>query len=145
MTTHFIRIGCEAIVRNDAGEILLWLRTNCSGAGTWWLPWGHLEYGEKCSSAVVRELHEELWITVQHKDLELLAVVDDIEAEQHYIHLTFDVRAYTGEITIAEPDKCAERRFFVLGDLPDAIAPFHKKILDTIATGKIYQSDVAWQ
>ena len=57
-------IGCEIIVRKGQ-SLLLGLRKNCYGAGTWGLPGGHLEFNERLVDAVCREAKEELGAIVK--------------------------------------------------------------------------------
>lgn len=53
-----IKIGCEAYITRK-GKLLLGLRKNTFGAGTWALPGGHLEFLERADECLSRELKEE--------------------------------------------------------------------------------------
>ncbi len=127
-TREHIKIGCEIFIVQD-GALLLGKRKNCYGAGDWGLPGGHLEYGETLREGAIRELKEELGINA--RDLELCTVVDDIENNGgHYIHMSFVLNSYEGNISLKEPDKCYEWRFFPLGSLPENIFSAHRKIVE---------------
>jgi|RhiMetdeSRZDD1v2_1073273.scaffolds.fasta_scaffold64583_3 8-oxo-dGTP diphosphatase len=59
------RIPCAgALVRDDAGRLLLVLRAHPPAAGTWSLPGGRIEPGESAEAACVREVAEETGLTV---------------------------------------------------------------------------------
>jgi 8-oxo-dGTP diphosphatase len=63
-----------AVVRDDAGRLLLVQRGIEPARGTWSLPGGRVEPGETVDAAAVREVREETGLTVTIG--ELLAVVD---------------------------------------------------------------------
>ena len=54
--------GTNAIVLNEAGEVLLIRR---SDNGRWCLPGGHMDYGETVAQCVTREAYEETGIEVE--------------------------------------------------------------------------------
>jgi ADP-ribose pyrophosphatase YjhB (NUDIX family) len=59
------RIPCAgAIIRDEAGRLLLIRRRNEPGAGLWSLPGGRIEPGETDQQAVVREVAEETGLEV---------------------------------------------------------------------------------
>ncbi len=128
-------IGCEAyIVRR--GQLLLGLRKNVFGAGTWALPGGHLEFMSRADATVARELAEETGLLVDPVNLSLLALTDDLDPDKrsHYIHLTFAADIGDQEPQLREPEACAEWRWFSLRQLPDNIFPPHQKILANLAS-----------
>jgi 8-oxo-dGTP diphosphatase len=58
MAVH--RIACVgAVIRDDAGRLLLIRRRNEPGAGLWSLPGGRVEAGETDEQALIREILEE--------------------------------------------------------------------------------------
>jgi ADP-ribose pyrophosphatase YjhB (NUDIX family) len=62
----FRRIPCVgAIVRDDAGRLLLIQRGHDPEAGRWSLPGGRIEPGESDTEALVREMLEETGLTVE--------------------------------------------------------------------------------
>ncbi len=59
------RVPCVgAIVRDNAGRLLLIRRARQPAAGLWSLPGGRVEAGESDAAAVVREVHEETGLVV---------------------------------------------------------------------------------
>lgn len=126
MNAQCIKVGCEIfIINND--ELLLGKRKNCYGEGTWALPGGHLEQGESLIDCVKRELLEELGI--EGLRFKLISALDVIDERGHYIHISFLLEKFSGEIQNREPDLCYEWQFFALDNLPENIFDPHKKIL----------------
>lgn len=134
-----IKIGCEAyIVRNNT--LLMGKRGNVYGSGTWALPGGHLEFMERANECIVRELKEEMNLTINPSEITLLALCDDLQPANnvHYLHITFRVDIGSHEPELSEPDACAEWRWFPLDALPEEIFPPHRKIFQTIASQGTY-------
>jgi 8-oxo-dGTP diphosphatase len=137
------KVGCEIFVRKGS-SILLGKRTQGAGAGagTWGLPGGHLERGERLVDAACREIKEELGASVKPADLQLVSIVDDPptpENDNHYIHVTFELRPPTFEPKRMEPDKCGEWRYFELDALPlSNLFAGHKDIIRNYLQHRLY-------
>jgi 8-oxo-dGTP diphosphatase len=59
------RLQCVgAVIKDDAGRLLLILRGHEPGKGLWSIPGGRIESGETDEQAVVREVREETGLTV---------------------------------------------------------------------------------
>jgi len=130
-----IKIGCEIfIIKNDT--VLLGKRKNCYGEGTWGLPGGHLEYGESVIECAKRELKEELG--VDGLKLKLVSVVDNIDERGHYLHVSFLLEDFSGEIRCMEPDLCYEWKFFNILSLPQELFKPHQKIFKNYLNNTIY-------
>ncbi len=112
------------------------LRKNCYGAGTYGLPGGHLEYGEKLIDAAKREISEECGVNVT--DLVYNSTLDQVRPDQHYIQVNFVVNDFEGEISCVEPDKCEGWEWFDLEELPDNIFPPHIPIIEAFKQNQPY-------
>jgi len=130
-----IKVGCEVFIINS-DQLLLGLRKNSYGAGTWALPGGHLEFGEKLVDAAKRELKEELDINASK--LEIVAITDDPKDDGHYIHVSFILKDYLGGFKLMEPDRCEEWKYFSFKALPEEIFLPHQRILETFNQKKLY-------
>jgi 8-oxo-dGTP diphosphatase len=130
-----IKIGCEILViKGD--KLLLGKRKNAYGMGSWGLPGGHLEFGEKLVDAAKRELEEETG--VREENLTLVSVVDDPREDQHYLHIVFRTNNFAGQVRLMEPEKCEEWRFFNVNKLPENIFIGHEKILEMFGNKSLY-------
>jgi 8-oxo-dGTP diphosphatase len=131
--------GVELLARRG-DSILLGLRQNCSGAGTWALPGGHLEHGEGLAAALCREAAEELGWNVALSDLRLAVITDDVQREAgvHYVHVSFELAGPSWEPRLMEPDRCAEWRWWPLDGLPAPLFAPHAPIIERYRKGVLY-------
>lgn len=130
-----IKIGCEVfLIKNNA--VLLGKRKNCYGDGMWGLPGGHLEYGESIIECAKRELKEELGI--EGLELKLISIIDNIDERGHYVHISFLLERFLGEIQCMEPDLCYEWKFFDISNLPQEIFKPHQKIFKNYFRNTLY-------
>jgi 8-oxo-dGTP diphosphatase len=140
-STEPIYIGCELFVRKG-NTLLLSLRSKKRyGAGTWCVPGGHMEHGERLVEAVCREALEELGARVGPSDLRLASIADTFrhgKDTEHHVHVTFELRDPSWEPRNTEPDDCDELRYFPLDSLPDNIFPPHKEIIANYLAGRLY-------
>ena len=92
-----------AALYNGAGEILLAQRPDGkSMAGLWEFPGGKVETGETPEAALVRELHEELQITVLEQDLEPITFASHAYDKFHLLMPLYACRKWGGEPRGAE-------------------------------------------
>lgn len=115
------RVGCGAAIIGRDGRILLLRRLRAPEAGCWGLPGGKVEAYETTAHATEREIHEELGITIQARDL--LCLVEQMDAVEghHWIAPVYLVTAWQGEPALMEPEKHEGPRWYALDDLPDAL------------------------
>jgi 8-oxo-dGTP diphosphatase len=130
-----ITIGCEIFLKQE-NSLLFGKRKDCYGEGTWGLPGGHLEQGESLVECAKRELKEELGI--EGIKFTLITITDNIDERGHYVHASFLLENFVGEIQCMEPDLCSEWRFFTLDNLPTDIFKPHQKILQAYLSNVLY-------
>jgi 8-oxo-dGTP diphosphatase len=99
-------------------------------------PVGNLEYGETLFGCAKRELYEELGI--EGIELQLISIVENITAENHYVHASFLLNNFTGSITLMEPELCDEWVFFDTEQLPENIFSPHQPILRNYSNKTLY-------
>jgi len=115
------------ILRRGA-EILLGLRRNTGYFdGYWGLPADHIEAGEMPTEALVREVAEEIGLTVDPARLGFVHAMytrttDNTGERCDYF---FELTVWPGEPYNAEPDKCTELRWFALSELPGNFVQKH--------------------
>lgn len=90
--------GRVLIARRPAGKSL---------AGLWEFPGGKVEPGEAPEAALVRELEEELAVTVAVADLTPLTFASHSYADFHLLMPLYAVRQWQGEPTAREHDDLA--------------------------------------
>ncbi len=91
-------IVVAAALIDAQGDILLQKRPeNKAMAGLWEFPGGKIEIGEKPEAALVREIKEELGITVLASDLEACCFASAELGEKNLILLLYICRQWQGE------------------------------------------------
>ncbi|MCD7437270.1 NUDIX domain-containing protein [Streptomyces lincolnensis] len=128
-----VRVGVQAIVRSG-DRVLLGLRANTFGHGTWGLPGGHLEPGESLTDAAARELEEETGARALVS--RVVCVTDPDPAANHHMQIGVEVEAYAGEISVREPDKCERWQFWPLDGLPESLFVGSAPVLRRIRNGE---------
>ena len=110
------RIPCVgAIVRDDAGRLLLIQRGHDPDAGLWSLPGGRIEPGETDEQALVREMREETGLTVRPGPL--VGAVSRPGPGGSVIDIR-DYRATVTAGTLTAGDDAADARWVAPADLP---------------------------
>jgi 8-oxo-dGTP diphosphatase len=82
---------------DDGGRVLVQRRPEGrSMAGLWEFPGGKVEVGELPEQALVREIKEELGVSLQLTDLEPVCFARDIIDDQHLVLLLYLCSRWTG-------------------------------------------------
>ena len=122
----------------DDTEVLLQLRTNTGYMDDHWAAAaaGHVEQGETADDAARREALEEIGVT----DLDLAFVTSmqrtrGGEPIDERIDFFFTARSWSGEPRIVEAAKAASLRWWRLDDLPDAVVPHERAVLEALRSG----------
>ncbi len=98
-----VRLVVACVLVNDVGEVLLCERpAGKPWAGYWEFPGGKLEAAETPEAALVRELTEELAITVAPGDLTPLTFVSYPYPNFHLLMPLYLCRRWQGAVTAAE-------------------------------------------
>lgn len=106
----------------EDGKVLLGRRVNTGYYDGWYsVPAGHVEAGELPTAGLVREVKEEIGITIDPKDAKLVHTMyrakHDVTGQR--VDFFFLVQEWSGEITNTEPSKCDDLRWFSLKGLPE--------------------------
>ena len=125
---------------STAPQVLLQLRQGTGYMDGHWAcgASGHVEAAESVLETALRETDEELGISVEAKDLNALTAMhrtNDLggAALEQRIDLFFTVRTWTGTPAVREPAKNAGLRWFSLTDLPEAVPPHERHVLELLA------------
>ncbi|MFH0922455.1 MAG: NUDIX domain-containing protein [Candidatus Micrarchaeota archaeon] len=130
-----VGVGIGVAVFKD-GKILLGLRHNAHGEGSWCLPGGHLDYGETFEECAQREVFEEAGLKI--KNLRTLCVNNDLfeEEQKHYVTIGMAGDWDSGEIEIKEPEKFNPAKWFSLDALPQPLFMPTGKIVEALKARK---------
>ena len=123
--------GVQAIIPNDAGEILLQHRTDMD---CWGLPSGSLELDETALETLRREVEEEAGVRVI--EAEPMALYSGPAQKHVYSNgdeiicftIAFIIRRWEGEPR-ADGEEGSEVRFFPLSNPPSNLVPLHVRTL----------------
>ncbi|GAA4478673.1 NUDIX hydrolase [Gluconacetobacter asukensis] len=122
------RVGCGAAIIED-GKLLLVLRRKDPEAQHWGLPGGKLDPYETVANATIREIAEELGITITLTSL--LCIVDQIDRARgtHWVAPVFRATIQTGTPAIHEPHALADWGWFPLTALPTPLTEATRQAL----------------
>lgn len=113
-------------------EILLALRQNTGYMdGKWDVPAGHMKGNELPTEALIREVREEIGITISPRRIRLAHVSyrPKHNATGHRVDFYFFVEKWRGRIINTEPQKCAELKWFRVDELPRNMTPHVRRAL----------------
>lgn len=134
------------LVLKQDGKVLLALRQNTGYCdGQWGLPAGHVESGESMTTALCREIQEEIGIVLDPKQVQLKHVIhrkSDLDGSER-IDGFFEADHWTGKLENLEPEKCGRLEWFPLNVLPDEIIPYVRETLQCMRQGIGYR-EVGW-
>lgn len=148
MSQHFKTLSAvlPVVIREREGqeEVLLLRRANTGYMdGKWdFAGSGHVEAGETAAQAVCRELFEETGLTARAEDAAFLHVSHRIK-EPTYYDFYFQIKAWTGEPSIREPEKCSGMAWFPVDDLPEDMIPNRRRTFLLARSGVTY-SDIIY-
>jgi 8-oxo-dGTP pyrophosphatase MutT (NUDIX family) len=136
--------GVNAIVFNDAGEILLHRALD----GRWYTPGGAVDPGEQPADAAAREVLEETGVTVEPERLVGIFTEEPVAYPNgdrvQYVIMTFACRVISGTPRVAD-DESLEVRFFPVDQLPVLRADQRHRIDQALAGQSCaFQRGGAW-
>ena len=138
MKTRFAAYGLAFIHKNN--QILLLKRSDKASfaPGHYCLVGGLLEKNETFRTALVRELHEEIGITVSEADLHFVHMYHRLGTESELVGGIFECTTWQGEPFNKEPEKHSEFGWFDLDNLPSPMVTAHRNVLALIKKKELY-------
>lgn len=118
-------VGVNGIIIDKNNNILL-LRHKYWPEGTWGLPSGYAERGERLEEALAREVREETGFEIEVERLLEITSGYRLRLEVSYLG-----RIVGGELKI-DADEIIEARFFPFEELPEQLIDKHKKLTNDL-------------
>ena len=134
---HVLRrpvVGIAIVARDEKGRYLLVRRAD---TGTWALPGGTLEWGERLTTCLVRELREET-NAEPTSEPRLVGVYSEPSRDPrfHGVTVVAECRVAAPSPGAQNPVEIREARFFAETELPAEMAFGMKDMLDVVRFGK---------
>ena len=130
-----LRVDVAIAVVENRGEFLIGQRPGGAPlAGCWEFPGGKVEAGERPEATLIRELHEEIGITVSEACLAPLTFASHAYHDFHLLMPLYICRRWDGEVTPREGQKLAWVRANKLRDypMPPADIPLIPHLIDLL-------------
>lgn len=130
MKKQEIRIRVAALVKQD--DSLLLIAHKKDGHIYWLPPGGGVDYGESLSSALSRELSEELSIAVEPGEILYVSDGIDPQGERHVVHIIFEAEWISGELKLGDDARLYDFAFFPADELEslDIHPPINRVLSD---------------
>ncbi len=126
-----------------ADKILLSRRFNTGYRdGEYSVPAGHLDGNETVRAAAQREAAEEVGVEIQSDDILFSSVMHRNEGDERVDFFVL-VRAWQGEPSNQEPDKCDELRWVEVGSLPANMIPYVRRAIENHHRG-VHFDEFGW-
>jgi ADP-ribose pyrophosphatase YjhB (NUDIX family) len=126
------------LILKDDDRILLGKRINTGyGDGAFHPPSGHMEANESVVAALVREAKEEIGVTIQPDDVNVVHIMHNSSSGGR-IAFFFEVTHWEDKPTNMEPEKCGGWEWFSLDQLPSQMIPYAQDALSSYAKGEMF-------
>lgn len=132
-------LGVHLLLVRDGKILLMRRKTAGEVCGTYATIAGKVDEAESPTVALVREVKEEVGITVRAEDLRLLLTLHHNQTVYNggrvdVVELYFTASIWSGEPCLLEPDKADNLAFYPLNNLPQPLLPWLQHALDALAT-----------
>lgn len=122
MSSHHYAVPASYLILEKDGKVLLMRRQGTNYYKGWYcVPSGHVEKGELPSQGLIREVKEEVGLDLDPSKIRLVHTMyrtaHDITGDR--ADYFFVVSDWSGEPSIAEPDKCDDLQWFPIDQLPE--------------------------
>jgi len=94
------------------------------------LPAGHVDQNESFRDAAIREMREEVGISLTTAQLQFAVMEHSHGCD--YVNAYFIARKWDGEIKINEPEKCSEISWHAIDNLPEDTIPYIRSVLENL-------------
>lgn len=130
------------IILKKSNRVLLVKRTNTDWASGYWnFPGGLLEENETLVAAAAREALEEVGVTIDHNDLQLIHVMQARKTATHskeILGFYFLATKWTGTAINNEPHRHSEINWVAIDNLPEQITEHALQAIDGLQNHVFY-------
>lgn len=139
MPERFKMIGGVLNIILKENKVLMMLRQNKFDSNLYSLPGGCLEHEESVVAGAIREIKEEVNLTVEAAGLKVVSVMHRITpSDWHSTEFVLVCHRFSGEPKIMEPDKCSDLQWFPLGKLPQNISLYAKQAINNYINNEAF-------
>ncbi|MEV5510708.1 NUDIX hydrolase [Streptomyces orinoci] len=132
------------MVRDDGRVLLLRRAGNVYASGLLCPPGGHLEDGETVTAGALREVAEEVGVTIARRDLEFCHAIHHRSPESEgRMGMVFTAQRWAGQPSIREPDKCSQLVWAEPTQPPADCMPYTAAVLKQFCGGGLL-SEHGW-
>lgn len=126
-------------------KVLFLKRMHGWGAGTYSLPGGNADLHESLTQGAIREVYEEVGITLEPHDLNFvnLSHIKRSDTDIEYLLASFIATVWKGEPFNKEPEKHSEIAWLDMDSLPKDMYPLAIELLHAYKTKKTY-TEFGW-
>jgi len=110
--------------------------------GNYSLPAGHTEPGETFTQALIREIDEEIGVTLAPDNVVVSHVMHRKFGREN-IDVFFTAKNWTGIPKNKEPEKCDDLAWFPVDNLPNNTIPYIRQAIENSLKGVFY-SEHGW-
>jgi mutator protein MutT len=115
-----VGVGVGIIIINKQNQILLCKRISKHGKGTYSIPGGNIDPGEKIKDSAVREVFEETGLRLHH--VTFIGVTNNVMTFKkeglHTVSLIYFCDNFSGQPIVKEPQKHEYWQWYDLNNLP---------------------------
>ena len=138
MNSRFTMVVAVHLILIKDKKILLSRRFNTGYEdGNFSVPAGHVEKGESCLNAMIREAKEEIDVEIKSNNL-LLAHVMHRKTDRERIDFFFECKEWAGTPKINEKDKCDLLKWFEIGSFPHNTVPYVREAVTLFLNNEKY-------
>ena len=130
------------VILNENKVLLMKRQNTCFRNGFYSFPGGRVDNLEHPSLAIIREMEEEVNLSLNEDNIEFMLAQHRISGEYACMDFFFLIKNVNlDEIKINEPDKCSELEWFDIDNLPDNTINHIKESLQSYKNNETYKED----